>query len=415
MPFTVYLDARAGAAKIAIGSEERLLKVGEWSDWVPVEFPLAWFQHLPAIARFYLKQIEPAFELYVSPLNMDPAAPAMPISTPASYAADLSRATGPFHTLGIAEETKALSEHVFTRDEFLAQARAVGDEVTRQYWNVLDQFEGGLLFYYFGNLDQVSHMMWRPRDPSHPAYTASADAPYRNVVDDLYVAFDGLVGETLRRKAGKDVTLIVMSDHGFTSWRRSFHLNSWLRDHGYLKTIDPSLTVQSDFGNIVWTTTRAYAVGLNGLYLNLQGRESHGIVPTADRDRLVDEIGRALVATIDPATGRPAVSRVQASQPAAGRLSHADRAPDLIVLYAEGTRGSNESALGGLPPDVIVDNTGEWSGDHCMDPDAVPGIFLANRPLRQKPSRLGEVASAILAEFGIEGFPYVQTQARQAR
>jgi len=402
LPFTVYVDERAGAAKIVVGDEERVLKVGEWSDWVPLEFPLAWFAGLPAMARFHLKQVAPAFELYVSPLNINPAAPAMPISTPTSFASELARATGPFHTQGIAEETKALSEHVISRDEFLAQARTVGDEVTRQYWHALDRFESGLLFYYFGNLDQVSHMMWRPRDPSHPAYDPAADAPYRNVVDDLYIEFDRLVGETVRRTAGRDVTIVVMSDHGFTSWRRSFHLNSWLRDHGYLRAIDPSLEAQSDFANIDWSGTRAYGLGLNGLYLNLQGREHKGVVAPGDRERLIDEIRRGLLATIDPATGRPAISRVYVPGLPAGGAPNADRAPDLIVLYAQGTRGSNESALGGLPRDVIVDNTGEWSGDHCMDPDFVPGVLLANRPLRQKVSRLGEVGRAVLAEFGIK-------------
>jgi predicted AlkP superfamily phosphohydrolase/phosphomutase len=415
LPFDVYIDARAKAAKLAVGDEERVLKVGEWSDWVPVEFPLASFQSLPAMARFYLKQIEPAFELYVSPLNLDPASPAMPISTPASYAPELARDTGRFHTQGIAEETKALSEHVLSRDEFLAQARAVGDENIRQYWHVLDRFEDEVLFYYFGNLDQVSHMMWRPRDPMHPAYDSVADAPYRQVVDDLYVAFDQIVGETLRRTAGRDVTLVVMSDHGFTSWRRSFNLNSWLRDRGYLKALDLSLTTESDFANIDWSATRAYGLGLNGLYLNLQGRERDGIVAAGDRDKLIEEISRALTATIDPATGRAAVSRVYVPPPGSSGMSHTDRAPDLIVLYAEGTRGSNESALGGLPPEVFVDNTGEWSGDHCMDPDVVPGILLASRPLRRKIAALNDVPRAILAEFGIEGFPDVQSKTRRAR
>ncbi len=401
LPFTVYVDEKASAAKIQIGAEERVLKIGEWSDWVPLQFELAPFASLPAMARFHLKQIAPAFELYVSPLNIDPSAPAIPISTPASFSAELAGATGPFHTQGIAEDTKALTEGVFTRDEFLAQARTAGDEVLRQYWHLLDRFESGLLFHYFGNLDQVSHMMWRPRDPSHPAYDEARDAPYRHVVDDLYVAFDGIVGETMRRTAGRDVTIIVMSDHGFTSWRRSFHLNSWLRERGYLRPLDSSLGDQSDFGNIDWTATRAYGLGLNGLYLNLRGREGRGVVAAEDRARLIDDISRELLATIDPATGRPAVSRVYAPPQASEGAPHADRSPDLIVLYTEGTRGSNESALGGLPREIFADNASEWSGDHCMDPAAVPGVLLVSRPLRQKVSALADVGRAILAEFGL--------------
>ena len=403
-PFIVYLDPMEPVVKIVIGDEARVLTVGEWSDWVRVEFRLTPFNSLRAICRFYLKQTQPAFELYVSPLNMDPAAPAMPISTPATLAADLARETGAFHTQGIAEDTNALNEHVLTRDEFLAQAAFVGEEIKRQYWSVLDGFTDGLLFYYFGNLDQVSHMMWRARDTAHPAYNAAADAPYASVIDDLYVAFDQIVGETVRRM-GPETTLIVMSDHGFTSWRRAFHLNGWLRDNGYLAVRDPAL--QDDpgvFENVDWSRTRAYGFGLNGLYINLRGRERGGIVAARDRAALVDEIRTALLATIDPQTGRAAVTKVYPREEvyAAG---HLHLAPDLVLGYAGGTRVSNESALGGVPPGVLVDNTSEWSGDHCMDPDAVPGILLTSRRLRQPAAALDKLAGSVLAEFGITSFP----------
>jgi predicted AlkP superfamily phosphohydrolase/phosphomutase len=405
VPVTVYLDAREPAAKIAVGDEERVLKVGEWSDWVPIQFPLMPFQSLRGICRFYLKQVRPTFEMYVSPVSFDPLSPAMPISTPASYASEIARATGRFNTLGMPEDTKGLSDHVLTRDEFLAQAALAGEDVKRQYWSVLDGFKEGVLFYYFGNLDQVSHMMWRPRDPAHPAYDPAADAPYASVVDDLYVAFDRIVGETLRR-AGTDTTLIVMSDHGFGSWRRSVNLNNWLRDHGYLAVVDPS--VRDDGGalqNIDWSRTRAYGLGLNGLYINLRGRERWGIVAPEERAALVEEIRKALVGLIDPKTGGPAVSKVFLREQIYTDAGHFDIAPDLIVGYAEGTRVSNESALGGLADGVIVDNTGEWSGDHCVDPAAVPGILLTSRPLRQPAASLDKVAGAILMEFGLTGFP----------
>ena len=404
-PFTVYIDARENAARIVIGDEERVLKTGEWTDWVPIEFQLMPLQHLRGMSRFYLKQVRPTFQLYASPVNLDPTTPAMPISTPESYAADLARVTGRFYTQGMPEDTKALSEHVLTRDEFLEQAALAAREVERQYWQVLDGFSDGLLFYYFGNLDQVSHMLWRARDPAHPAYDAATDARYAGVIDDLYVAFDRMVGETLRR-IGPDTTLIVMSDHGFTSWRRAFHLNSWLRDHGYLAVADPN--VQADpglFQNVDWSRTRAYGLGLNGLYINLRGRERWGIVEAEDRGRLVEEIRQELLGTIDPATSRAAVTTTYAREQIYTDTRHFDIAPDLIIGYADGTRVSNESALGGLPPGVIVDNATEWSGDHAMDPDAVPGILLTSRPLRQPAISLDTVAAAILAEFGIAGFP----------
>jgi predicted AlkP superfamily phosphohydrolase/phosphomutase len=406
-PFTVSIDARSHVARITVGAEDRVLKVGEWSDWVPVDFALMPLQKLRGICRFYLKQVHPVFQLYASPINLDPVSPAMRISTPASYARELAEATGRYATQGMAEDTKALNERVFTRDEFLRQAALAGEEITRQYWTVLDNFTDGLLFYHFGNLDQVSHMLWRARDPGHPAYDPVADAPYATVIDDLYVAFDRIVGETIRRM-GPETTLIVLSDHGFASWRRTFHLNTWLEEHGYLAVIDPA--VEHDpglFQNVDWSRTRAYGLGLNGLYINLRGRERRGIVDPHDRASLIQEIRQRLLETIDPATGRPVVTTVYGGRQvdAGGHHHHAGIAPDLIIGYAAGTRVSNESALGGLPPGTIVDNTQEWSGDHCMDPSAVPGILLTSRPLKRRVAWLHQVAAAILVEFRITGFP----------
>src|SRR4029453_6880892 len=142
----------------------------------------------------------------------------------------------------------------------------------------------------FGNVDQVSHMMWRPRDPQHPAYDAEIDRPYERVVEDLYVGLDAIVGDTLRT-LGKEDLLVVMSDHGFASWRRAFHLNSWLRDNGYLALLNPYRTEDAGFfSNVDWTKTRAYALGLNGLYINLKGRERSGAVDPTERDALMSDI-----------------------------------------------------------------------------------------------------------------------------
>ena len=298
-PFIAYIDAREPAARIMIGSEQRVLAVGEWSDWVPVAFELTPMQSLRGMCRFYLKQVRPYLELYVTPINLDPTSPALPISTPSSYAAELAAATGRFYTQGMPEDTKAYSAGVFNAEEFLRQARLTADESRRQYAYALDRFVGGtnaagstssgsdarLLFYYFGHVDQVSHMMWRAMDPGHPAYDAATDAPHAHVVEDLYVGLDRIVGETLDRMT-PDMLLVIMSDHGFTSWRRTFHLNTWLEQNGYLTVRDPSRRAQAMFANVDWSKTRAYGLGLNGLYLNLQGREKNGIVTAAQREAL---------------------------------------------------------------------------------------------------------------------------------
>ncbi len=403
--FAVYVSADRQYGKLVVGDQERLLKVGAWSDWVPIEFDLIATQHVHAECRFFLKRLDPYFELYVSPANLDPESPALPISSPSGYAGELADATGRFYTQGMPEDTQGLKSGRLTPAEFLEQAAITADENRRQYEYTLDTFHDGFLFYYFGHVDQVSHMMWRARDPEHPAYDPATDRQFAHVIDNLYIGLDAIVGETLKRLGSNDV-LVVMSDHGFSSWRRSFNLNSWLRDNGYLVVDTPSPTAATgSFEGVDWTRTRAYALGLNGLYVNVKGREVHGVVPRDERADVASEIAEKLLHTIDPASGQAVISRMFRREDVFDVKGEEDVAPDLIVGYAKGVRSSDESALGGLPADVIVDNDSAWSGDHCMDPAVVPGILLSSRPLRKAAPDLQSLAAAVLAEFGIDDFP----------
>ena len=274
--FEAHLDAARGAVKIVVGDESQVLRVGEWGDWLPVSLPLAPLTTIPGEVRFLLKRITPHFELYASPINLDPLAPALPISSPEDYAAELAEAGGRYYTQGMPEDTRGMNAGVLDADELLAQARITYAENLRQFDYVLPRATDGLLFYYFGHVDQVSHMMWRAMDPTHPAYT-EADAKYRRVVEDLYVEMDGVVGRTAAA-LGPDDLLVVMSDHGFAPWRRAVNLNSWLRDQGYLTVTSARAAAAPGLAGVDWTKTRAYAVGLNGLYINTQGREGKGIV-----------------------------------------------------------------------------------------------------------------------------------------
>jgi hypothetical protein len=405
-PLVLYLDPQRPQAMLALGSVERILEEGEWSDWVPVDFALGFGRQLRGMCRFYLKQVRPTLKLYATPVNLDPMDPAMPISSPASWAGDLARATGRYYTQGMPEDTKAYADGVFDPQEFLTQAQMAADENVAQYRHLFQERRTGLLFHYFGTVDQVSHMMWRPMDPGHPAYDPEVDAPLAEVVHGVYEQMDAIVGWTLARLDSTDL-LIVMSDHGFTSWRRSFHLNAWLRQEGYLAVRDASLA--DDVGglsNVDWQLTRAYGLGLNGLYINVQGRERYGTVPPQERKALMDEIAAKLLATFDSATGEAAVTRVSRREEVYVDRGHLDIGPDLIVGYAKGTRCSDDSAIGAVTGSgVFSDNTGEWSGDHCMDHTTVPGILLANRPLRRPVRELKDLAAAILAEFEDTGAP----------
>ncbi len=408
--FKVYIDPEEPIAKLEVGEEERVLEVGERSDWVPVEFEFIPTQSLAGTCRFYLRSVRPEFELYVSPINFDPMAPGMPISHPEDYAAELAAATGTFYTQGMPEDTQALRERVLSREEFMAQAKIAGEEIRRQYDYVLEQFQSSssprrFLFYYFGNLDQISHMMFRVLDPEHPTYDPEVDSKFASVIEDLYRNADEVVGYTLDQM-DESTTLIVMSDHGFTSLRRQFSINTWLKEAGYLAVRNPNMSSDPGlFVNVDWSRTRAYGVGLNGLYINLKGREPNGIVEPRDRLALIREIGDKLLEVIDPKTGVPAVGKVYPREESFQDRGEEEIGPDLVIGFAKGTGGSGQSILGAVPKEMFSDNTEEWTGDHGMDHETVPGILLTNRPLKQAAPRLQDLAGAILAEFGIEGFP----------
>jgi predicted AlkP superfamily phosphohydrolase/phosphomutase len=405
LDFQVHVDPEEPVVRLIVGDEQRILQVGEWTDWVPFDFELMPTQALPAMARFYLQALDPEFQLYVSPINFDPLQPAMPISHPEEFAAELAEATGRYYTQGMPEDTQALKGEVIDREEFLAQAAVTRDEMLAQYPRLLEDFDGGILFYYMGTADQVSHMLWDTLDPTHPQYDEVTHAPLADVIPSIYEQLDRMVGHTLDTMP-PNTLLVVMSDHGFTSWKRAFNLNSWLRDEGYIVLKDPSRPASgSYFGNVDWAKTRAYGVGINGLYVNLRGREKNGVVPPEEKAALVREIGQKLLATLDPQSGGPAVTKVYPRDEYFTDRGHLEVGPDLLVGYAKGTRASSESSLGELTEEVFADNLDDWPGDHLMDHETVPGVLLSNRPLKRNPATLQELAGALLAEIGIEGFP----------
>ncbi len=422
-PFAVYLDPETESARIDLGDQRIVLRVGEWSDWLEVEFEMLPTQRLHGICRMYLRALEPEFELYVSPIDHDPMAPAAPISTPPDFAAELAEAVDRFYTEGMPEDTKTLTEGVFTPEEFLAQARIAGDEVAEQYGYVLDRHleqEGGFLFYYFGNVDQIGHVRWRSRDPGHPAYDPESDAVHEDLIPTLYEGLDAIVGRTLDRleaeaglgEGGADEPLlIVMSDHGFASWRRAFHLNAWLLENGYLTARSPDLYADEGFLlNVDWDETRAYGIGFSGLYVNLRGRERDGTVTATERLALVRELRRELLAVADPETGEPAITEVHLREDYAFQQQTAI-GPDLVVGYAKGYRGATESASGEVVGEVFSDNDSAWSGDHMMDHRTVPGVLLLSRPLGRPARGIVDLAASILAEYGVEEFPILTSGA----
>jgi predicted AlkP superfamily phosphohydrolase/phosphomutase len=414
VPFTVYIDAENPVAKVVIDGKEILLEQGVFGPWVEVRFHMLpnpgfirWAWHdlvgVTGMVRFYLKSTHPDFGLYVSPVQISPMHPALPISSPEDYAPDLAEAIGPFYTQGLPEDTKALDRDIFNNDDFMKQADLVVDDENRMAQYELERFRSGLLFLYFSVVDQIGHAMWRTMrgQETHPAHRSGIDDPYADVYEGIYEELDGMVGRALEHVDDR-TCLIVMSDHGFSSWRRAFDLNRWLLDNGYL-ALKPGVAPSSVsyLQGIDWNNTRLYAIGINGLYVNQLGRERYGIVPPGpQKAELLREVASKLEAIVDPVNGERPILKVFLNEEIySGPL--AEMGPDAQVGYNRGYRASDESAVGEVTDAVLSDNHRRWSGDHCQDYREVPGVILSNVTIRKPDPALTDMAPSILTLFGV--------------
>ena len=401
IPFKVLLDPANPVGKIVIQDHEFILREGEWSGWKRVSFPLIPTQSVPGICRFYLKQVHPEFKLYVSPVHLDPAAPALPISTPGKYSRELEAAIGPFFTKGLPADTMAVDHGVLDDGEFLQQDDQVLEETIKLFEYEMKRFESGLWFHYFSSIDQRSHMFMRFVDKGHPSYDPVLAEKYGDTIDKIYMQMDRILARAME-KADADTVLMVMSDHGFTPFRRCFNLNTWLLVNGYMRIVDPGRQEQAEFfANTDWLGTRAYALGINGLYLNVRGREGKGIVePGAEAERLIRELVGTLEGVVDPVTGERVITKAyRATESYHG--PYVAEAPDIIVGYNRGYRASWATPLGRMPKDIFANNEEKWGGDHCMDPVFTPGILLMNRAIQAADPALFDLTATILSVFGI--------------
>jgi predicted AlkP superfamily phosphohydrolase/phosphomutase len=376
----VDVDPLNQAMRIRVAEQDVILKEGEWSNWIPVDFPL--IPHVVSahgMFRLFVKQLHPYLALYVSPINVDPETPDLPVAQPSSFGREVSRATGRYYTLGIPEDTSALRQDAFNLPDFLLQTHLVFEDEARLLRYSLQAFRGGLLFFYFSSIDQNSHILWGKHE-------AELLQVYREV--------DASIGEVMRSAPAAD--LIVLSDHGFASFDRAVHLNAWLRNRGFLTLSGPPGD-DSTLADLDWAGTEAYAIGLNGLYLNLQGRELHGTVERGRQSAaLIQTLREQLLAFRDPVNGHAVVEAVYESKPS---KENEAAAPDLIVGYSPGYRGSWQTGLGGVPAAEMEDNNDAWIGDHCMDPAAVPGVLFTSRPMPVEHPRLQDVTGLVLKLF----------------
>jgi len=434
VPLTVHVDDVNGLAILEVGDERIVVRPGQWTKWVRVSFDMlpAGAMSISGIVRFYLKRLTPEFELYASAVNLDPENPADTISYPDGAAAELARDLGtPYYTKGMPEDVGALKDGVFSDAEFMAQVDLVDRDNRAVLARALDRWTkdpaGGLLFFYVGTVDLSMHMMWRHQDPQHPDFDAAVaaesstwwskrpDTTWRDVVDDLYLAMDPVLGSVLDRIDDQTLVMVV-SDHGFAPYRRKFSLNTWLLEQGYLVLRegkerelpegDPKRADVHLFDAVDWSRTKAYGIGFNGLYLNRAGREAEGCVQDAEAPGLLAELKAKLEALRDSDPGRPwDGERVVLAADIATAVYTGPRvaeAPDIIVGYNAGYGNSDEATQGQIPHAVLSDNRGgTFNGSHLMHPSVVEGVLLTNARLRSDRAKLEDITATLLTRYGL--------------
>jgi predicted AlkP superfamily phosphohydrolase/phosphomutase len=405
LPVAVRWTEGSGEAEIEIQGRKLKLKAGEWSPWVPLTFKINLFLSVHGMTQFHVIRADRELQLYASPVNMDPRNPPLPISKPDGFAPALAQKIGLYRTLGWAESAdKPLNEGRLNEAEFLYDSDRAMDDREKIILESLKQDDWDLFVAAIETTDRISHMMWRLIDPKHPMYDKDLAARYGDSIEKVYRRADDLVGRLLA-KVPKDVVFMVMSDHGFHSFRREVNLNTWLVKNGYMVFHGQSTEkkLQDLFGRgrfwegVDWTQTRAYAVGLGQIYFNLRGRESQGIVSAGtEYSALQEEIRKKLLTLNDPEGGE-AVFRDIYRRDDIYKGEYLQNAPDLQAGFNDGYRVGWQDTLGTIRREVVENNNKKWSGDHCATATEISGgVFFCNRKIPTAGPNIMDLAPTIL-------------------
>lgn len=389
-------DSAGGPAVLEIQGQRHRLQPGEYTPWITLHFKSALKIQVRGVARFLLTDCGPEYSLYMTPVNIDPESPALPISHPSYYATYLAKLLGVYSTLGMAEDTWALNERAIDEEAFLKQAYLTYEERERMFFSALERTRRGVVACVFDTTDRVQHMFYRHLD---------GGGAYSRIIEELYMRVDGLLGKTLPF-VDPGTALVVLSDHGFTSFERGVNLNAWLLENGYLARQEGARG-RDYLKDVDWSRTRAYTFGLAGVYINQKGRESKGIVPAAEAMALKQEIAARLTGLRDEERGRLGIREAWTSNSLYSG-PYLQSAPDIIVGYAPGYRASWDAAVGKVAGHVFDDNQKAWSGDHCVDPHLVPGVLLSNLQIDSENPGIEDMAPTALDLFGIAPPEYME-------
>jgi predicted AlkP superfamily phosphohydrolase/phosphomutase len=402
VPMKIQVEETERTVRILFQGNSFELSEGEWTDWKNITFDLGQKRTMRGILKFFLVEMDPELKLYVSPINFDPREPFFPISYPKDYSHTLATEIGLFYTQGMPMDTWAVNEGRLDEAAHIEQISEVLREKKAMLDFELSQFEKGMLFCYFESSDIVQHMFWRYTDPEHPLYEQDAPEEYTSLIKSWYVKLDVILGEVMGSINDEDY-LFVLSDHGFDTFRRSVHINTWLREQGYLTLKDPYAVSGGELlSDIDWSQTKAYSIGFGAIYINQKGREKDGIVENGtESEELKDEIREKLLEWMDSENQAAVISNAyNGNDIFIG--PHSNNTPDLYVGFQLGYRASWQSALGAVPEKHIEDNLKKWSGSHLFDPVLIPGVLFCNKEIEKKDPGIYDLAPTIVKLIGYD-------------
>jgi predicted AlkP superfamily phosphohydrolase/phosphomutase len=406
IPVTFTIDGETVIVDIQ-GNSVRL-REGRFTDWVVIKFQITPLVSVTGIAKFVLISIKPELRIFLTPIDISPINPPIPICSPDNLTTELAKQVGLFRTRGWAINNMALTEERIDEEIFLEELFAIEDMRKRLTLKLIDNDPSDLFISVFQATDRVGHAFYRLIDTKHPKYDEALAQKYGDAILRVYKHMDGVVGEIMKRLP-KDATLIILSDHGFHSFRRSVNINTWLVRNNFMTLkgdINKHYTLNDLFGkgefwpNVDWFKTRAYALGLGQIYINLVGRESKGtVLPGRDYQNVVGDIAQQLGGLIDD-DGTKVIHKVYKRDEIFSG-DYVDGAPDLQVGFEDGYRVSWQTCLGGIPKDVIEPNNRKWSGDHCsLEPSITNGILLSNKKINGVP-KIIDIAPTALKLLGV--------------
>ncbi|MBN2055951.1 alkaline phosphatase family protein [bacterium] len=405
LPFEFMVDKDGKSLELKLQGQSQKVREGEWSKWFTVVFDITPFYKIYGIVKFYVVEVGFDVKVYMGPIEMDPREPYLPISWPADFAKELAEKVGLFKVRGWAAETAGLKDQRIPDSAFLSDIYELADMREKIALYTFENKDWDVFISVFSCTDRMCHMFYRYIDEKHPLFDPELVKQNGDSVKRIYQKMDETVGKFIA-KMTPDTTLWLLSDHGFHSFRTGININSWLAEKGYLVAKNSSefkYTDEDFFVNVDWRQSKAYALGLGLIFINLKGREKMGIVnPGPEYDQLVEEISSKMKLLRNETADEAAVSNVfRAHEIYSGEAM--DDAPDLVCGFADNYRVSWQTALGAVPRGVLKVNDQKWSGDHCsMDPDRTKGFFVSNKPLKDQDLALIDIAPTVLRMYGIE-------------